>query len=232
MSQFEPGNHPALAQGNLWALLDESSCKQKFARASYGVQAHVQFDEVLHADLSPDAKRSWHYGQNLQKELFDRIIWCVRKDEDISDDVRYIRGYIKVESSFNDIDLTQDLYTSRHGEVAMKSDYYNVEAELKSGKITKIGTILLPIGGYKAMGLRMQRDGTNRRYLNVAYQIEILCKGMLSMVRFTVPYGGEFPDADSPFEYGPRAKQAHFHLRDLQAIEARHGDREAASENN
>ena len=225
IGQFEPGNHPALAQGNLWALLDDSFSRQKFARTSYGVKANVPFDENLHRNLVLHARKTPFYGPSVRKEMPNRVVWAFMKDADISQDLPGITGHIKVDDNFDDIDLVQEVYSSQHDVVAMKTDYYNANAELESGNITKVGTINLPIGDFEAMGLEMKCDRQSQPYLNVAYRLEVIREGLLSMLRFTIPYGGEFSEDADDFEYGPRDKQATFYLKDLQAIEARLGDK-------
>lgn len=82
-SHFEPANHPALAQGNLWALLNKAFCEQEFARASYGVKALVPSNEELHSDLAHHAKPTKKFGPDVQQEMRDRISWRVLKDENI-----------------------------------------------------------------------------------------------------------------------------------------------------
>lgn len=137
-----------------------------------------------------------------------------------------MRGHITIHNSFDAIDLVQEVFSSQHPVVAKKTDYYHVGTELERGTITKVGSVTLPIGDYKEMGFRMKLNKRGIPHIKVAYQIEIVRMGMLSMLRFIVPYGGHFPDTTDPFIYGQNAKTVVFHLTELEAIQARRGDKD------
>jgi hypothetical protein len=167
----------------------------------------------------------------VTKELKNRLDWNVMMNEDISDQVSYIRGAVKIASSFEDVELVQEIYSSQHPVIALQNGHH-ARTQVEHGTVKKVGTCQLHIGSYKNMGLTMQRDAQGRCFVEVDYQVEILREGMLSKLRFIVPNGGKFPPRKNPLNYGPQGvREATFFLKDLQNIEARRGDRDVVMVN-